>query len=450
MEHDERRNDDADNVRQIDMMTIAQLKEELRGRKLKVTGNEVDLEARLKAAVALDVQREDENISDGSNDEDDDERDDIDVQGEDNEARGRLRKFVPTFKDVEESVDTFSGDDGKDIKSWIKEFEDLAKLCEWNTMQKTIYAKRLLRGSARLFVKSDGCGKTWKSIKAALKTEFMLKVDSRAVHKELQRRRKKTDESYHEYCYKIMEIAARADVETKAVIQYVIDDEGYRKSILYGAKTIRELKDRFDTYVEMYGKIKSKASKNKKKPLPNTENKDAKRDTKRCYNCGNNDHLSAVCPSKGLGTKCFRCDKYGHIASKCSESGNTEKKKSCNVVQSDSGKCRKDIVINGIKLSAIIDSGSDISLMSEELYKQIGLPTLGSRTIKFRGAGSGENVTLGDIRVKICIDMEIYDIFVHIVRDGMIPQGMLIGSDFLNNVEVCIKKGVVKISKIAE
>jgi len=35
--------------------------------------------------------------------------------------------------------------------------------------------------------------------------------------------------------------------------------------------------------------------------------------------------------------------------------------------------------------------------MSEELYKQIGLPTLGNRTIKFRGAGSGENVTLGDI-----------------------------------------------------
>jgi len=88
--------------------------------------------------------------------------------------------------------------------------------------------------------------------------------------------------------------------------------------------------------------------------------------------------------------------------------------------------------------------------MSEELYKQIGLPTLGNRTIKFRGAGSGENITLGGIRVKICIDMEIYDIIVDIVRDGMIPQGMLIGSDFLNNVEVCIKKGVVKISKIAD
>jgi len=31
----------------------------------------------------------------------------------------------------------------------------------------------------------------------------------------------------------------------------------------------------------------------------------------------------------------------------------------------------------------------------------------------------------------------------------MIPHGMLIGSDFLNGVEVHIKKGVVNISKIA-
>jgi len=55
-------------------------------------------------------------------------------------------------------------------------------------------------------------------MKAALKSEFALKVDSRAVHKELQRRKKKADESYHEYCYRMMEIAARADVETKAII----------------------------------------------------------------------------------------------------------------------------------------------------------------------------------------------------------------------------------------
>jgi len=453
----ERREDDdgrKNDKLQIDTMTVAQMKEELKRRKLKVTGNKVDLVARLKAALVLDDQHEDEKDDDESSSESDDEQDD-DVQncagansGREDDGRRKRSKFVPTFKDVEESIDTFNGDDGKNVESWIKEFEDLAELYEWNPIQKTIYAKRLLRGSARLFIKADG-RKTWRAIKTALKTEFSLKVDSRAVHKELQRRKKKADESYYEYCYKMVEVAARANVEKKAVIQYIIDgidDEGYRKSVLYGAKSIRELKDKFDIYVEMRDKTKPKPNENKKKSLSGADCKDVRRDAKRCYNCGDSSHLSMACPSKEQGTKCFGCNKYGHIAARCPESKDAKKKKDCNIVQSASGKCCKDVVINGVKLSAIVDSGSDISLMCEERHKQIGSPTLGNRTI--RGAGSVENATLGDTRLKVCIDMEIYDIVIHVVRDGVIPHGLLIGSDFLNQVEVFIKKGIVSISRI--
>jgi len=456
--NERRENDDGrkDDKLQIDTMTVAQMREELKRRKLKVTGNKVDLVARLKAALVLDDQHEDEKDDNEPSSESDDEQDD-DVQNgagansdRENDGRRKRSKFVPTFKDVEESIDAFNGDDGRNVESWIKEFEDLAELCEWNPIQKTIYAKRLLRGSARLFVKADG-RKTWRAIKIALKTEFSLKVDSRAVHKELQRRKKKTDESYHEYCYKMAEIAARANVEKKAVIQYIIDgidDEGYRKSVLYGAKSIRELKDKFDIYVEMRDKTKPKPNENKKKSLSGADCKDARRDAKRCYNCGDSSHLSIACPSKEQGTKCFGCNKYGHIAARCPESKDAKKKKDCNIVQSASGKCCKDVVINGVKLSAIIDSGSDISLMCEERHRRIGSPTLGNRTITFRGAGSVENATLGDTRLKVCIDMEIYDIVIHVVRDGVIPHGLLIGSDFLNQVEVFIKKGIVSISRI--
>lgn len=52
------------------------------------------------------------------------------------------------------------------------------------------------------------------------------------------------------------------------------------------------------------------------------------------------------------------------------------------------------------------------------------------------------------MQLKIGIDAEIYKITVHLVRDGTLPHGILIGSDFLNTIEVRMKKGVVSISKI--
>lgn len=72
----------------------------------------------------------------------------------------------------------------------------------------------------------------------------------------------KVDETYHEYCYKMMEIASGTKLEISAVIQYIIDgiaDDGVIKIALYGAKSISDLKRKLDVYEIM--KNKSKHSK---------------------------------------------------------------------------------------------------------------------------------------------------------------------------------------------
>ncbi|EFN63087.1 hypothetical protein EAG_11500, partial [Camponotus floridanus] len=101
----------------------------------------------------------------------------------------------------------------------------------------------------------------------------------------------------------------------------------------------------------------------------------------------------------------------------------------------------KTVAINSIKLSALIDTGSDISLMCTDSYVKIGAPTLVKRQIKFRGVGSSENVTLGETHVDVRIDGCNFSMTFHIIPYVLLQHAMLIGTDFLNNAKLRIKKG---------
>lgn len=113
-----------------------------------------------------------------------------------------------------------------------------------------------------------------------------------------------------------------------------------------------------------------------------------KQDGKRCFNCGNKNHLSALCPDKEKGVKCFQCGEYGHIAIKCpkaeGEKITVKDIGSCYAASSTTEKYCKIVTINGVELSALIDTSSDISLIRADAYIKVGAPTLTQRRIEFR------------------------------------------------------------------
>jgi len=61
--------------------------------------------------------------------------------------------------------------------------------------------------------------------------------------------------------------------------------------------------------------------------------RDDKKEEKRCYNCGDKNHLSAACPTKERGVKCFKCDEYGHIAANCVKATDKKTKKDCEMLR---------------------------------------------------------------------------------------------------------------------
>lgn len=148
----------------------------------------------------------------------------------------------------------FSGDDALSIKKWLEDFDDVAKISNWSEIYKITYAKSLLEGSAERFILYEKNKKTWALCKQALVNDSGETVDSNEIHKRLVRGRKKSDESYYEFVYRMMEIAAQANVETTTVIQYNIEgitDDATNKVILYGAETIEQLKMRLVQYQQM-------------------------------------------------------------------------------------------------------------------------------------------------------------------------------------------------------
>jgi hypothetical protein len=96
-------------------------------------------------------------------------------------------------------------------------------------------------------------------------------------------------------------------------------------------------------------------------------------------------------------------------------------------------------------MDALIDTGSDISLMRAEQYVKIGVPKLGKKTIRFRGIGGEYNETLSEFDTVVIINERDYPMHVHVVAGDLMKDELILGIDFLNTVQVIMSGGKVTI-----
>lgn len=107
---------------------------------------------------------------------------------------------------------SFDGSPGYPITKWTVDFEKIAKLIQWNNLQKLIFAKKSLSGLAKLFVQSQSGIQSWSIPKKKLIEEFEQKVSRSQVHKILMTRKKKRYESVQEYTLMMREIDSKPNV----------------------------------------------------------------------------------------------------------------------------------------------------------------------------------------------------------------------------------------------
>lgn len=358
-------------IQGVKKMKVKELKAELKARGITLNANKGVLAARLIKEVKRDelerTHGDDVNdvddVKDGDEQKDDVDFDETEYHDADNisetedEVVNDVAAAIPTkssvftFKDVEESLQRFSGDRKQNLQKWITDFEETATVLKWTDIHKLIYGKRLLTGAAKMFINVEKSVTSYKQLITCLKDEFGQSLSSVKIHKQLMATKKQQAETYREYLYRMMAIAEQANIDIESTIQYVIDgidDSEANKSVLYGVTKLSEIKKRLDAYEIMKSKsTDSLSDSSKSEKFSSWHNKnDAKKDkndlkgdtsseseNRRCYRCGGSGHGIKKCTNE---LKCFKCNQSGHISKDCLH---TEAEKSKNDYTSEADAC---------------------------------------------------------------------------------------------------------------
>ena len=448
---------DRDEDESLEKLRTKELREHLASMGLETRGRKAELRVRLQAAMEEEDTSSEEESDDESETEDDEEdereskRNVRGVYQKPDKFRRKTRRYMTvSFQDVQDALEVFTGENNENINQWFEAFEETASMCRWTKEQKIIYAKKLMKGSAKIFVNYECHARTWHELKEGLIREFSKKFNTLQVHRKLQETKKRDDEGCMAYMYRMLEIASHVDMEEEAKIEYVIDgivDEEVHKSMLYGAASIKELRKKLTAYEEQKSRRTKSVAKSARIERNNSPSQCGSARKTRCYNCGDKEHVSAGCPNRSRGPKCFKCREYGHIASKCDNLSESIKKVG-SMFRLLSTKRGKDVKIGNFELSALIDTGNELTLMRYNQYVRIGAPKLSRDIIEFHSIGSKRNFTFGKFPTDIIIDGELYHITIHVVPKTAMQHSLLIGTDFLDTVEINMKRGDISISRI--
>lgn len=373
--------------------------------------------------------------------------------------QNKTGSFALTFRDVEDSIRSFDGKADYPVEKWINDFEEMAEVTGWNDLQKLIFAKKSLKGIAKLFVQSEKGIKSWKTLKQRLIGEFQVKVSSIQVHKLLMSRTKKREESVQEYVLVMREIGSRANVENEVLIQCIIDgipDDVSNKVILYGARNFAEFKEKVKLYEQMKAGRSTATMKGHLEVQKKYQGQDFRRELKsksevyktrevKCFNCGENGHKSIACPNRNKGTKCFNCSNFGHVSAKC------PKKKPVNVTVNAIESVPKNSVnldINGVQLIALFDTGSDITALREDIVEKYfaDIP-IDQEKMAIKGIGQNKVLTLGSFCQSVTINDETLFLKFHIIPTEASNFKAIIGNDILSQVNVTMKDDGIILSR---
>lgn len=106
----------------------------------------------------------------------------------------------------------------------------------------------------------------------------------------------------------------------------------------------------------------------------------------------------------------------------------------------------KIVKVGNISVKCLVDTGSDINLISHDLYTMLSdVNSIVPEKLLLTGLGSSRVSSIGKFNCKLIVDGHCYNVTFHVVPKGVIPYPVILGQTFLTNTIMLIDKGVIQI-----
>ncbi|XP_017461951.1 PREDICTED: uncharacterized protein LOC108355297 [Rhagoletis zephyria] len=278
-----------------------------------------------------------------------------------------------------------------------------------------------LKGVARIWLDAQpNVHTSWNNFAEELKHEFCVSYDEAQVHRIMSESVRKTGERISDYCFRVYALGKRFQLSESAIIQYTRQGLNHRDlQIAIAAQRFESAKQMREIIEEwLTNRVNSIGASGESKNIV-------------CYNCGEVGHISSKCTKEQKRSRCADCGKVHKREDpvNCGRKQATHNARKAEVTQNE--KCFvKKINVNGKMFEALIDTGSECSLVRKSTADMLKVEREECFT-HLNGISGGRYTMLERCMCDIVIGEAKVSTLVYIVADSMLQTEFLLGQDML-------------------
>ncbi|GFW85873.1 peptidase A2 domain-containing protein [Trichonephila clavipes] len=240
------------------------------------------------------------------------------------------------------------------------------------------------------------------------------------------------NETVFQYLVAIRELANRGQgfLDETSIMEYCINgipDSPSNKLILYGCTTIQEFKEKLGIYDKIFqNKSKNHSYDTSRSPNFSSQRRDVE--------------------NKHRGPKCILCENFGHKSDACPQK-NIPSSNNVDEITPLTTMC-KEVKILSKKILSLVDTGSQVTLMKESVWNQLGSPSLINSGNILTGFGLSKTHVIGSFNSTVSIDNQDFPVKINVVPNHSMNFDIIIGCNLIKQANLTITPDSVMFSKL--